>query len=147
MARSRRLYRVTVDWYNEDNNIFDFCGNAWAYDANEAIRLIASRTVQYYHGETGDEYEHEIRSITNSVYPDRVVDVIDEMMANLQQLILGEKNSSSAKKREAFSNIAELLKDYGITHSRRSEGVILSLDQPLVIYRCVETASDSTEGN
>lgn len=150
MARSDRFYRVVVDWYNDDLDVFDFCGTAWAEDRNDAVKQIAKRTAIYYLGESEPDDEDNARiveQIEKSIYPDRVTDVVDEIFASLQQLILGQEDLSSAQKCEAFSHILKVLSGYGIFHSRAWKGCELSLEEPIRISRYVEDTFVDADAN
>lgn len=117
MNEPMKLYRVTLDWQQNDPEQGDYCVNVWASDDDNAIRLVAEEMAAHEDSgcETDDERAAFVAARIAEAGPYGAEEVARSILYTVRMLMAGPAANMSATAERDYERIAALLDNYGAT--------------------------------
>lgn len=119
MSKKKKLtlFRVTLDWQQNDPEQGDYCTSVWAKDDDEAIRLVAEEMAD--HPDAGCDTKKERADFAAAriaeAGPYGTESVAAGLLRNIETLIAGPDRNMTKPGRQDYALIETILKKYGAT--------------------------------
>lgn len=109
-----RLFRVSLEFYNDDGDVFDFMDLVWARDRNEAVHKTSEQLVDYYEIEADpSDRDRLVSEIAGKTRSEQVVDVVDELRSTVKILFRPHWNQNKSDRRTHLTLMSSLLQAIG----------------------------------